>query len=187
MKAVGNARFNGSDMDTPANAEKYASLHAIDTAWRTHEAIRDWTGKAEAKASFALLIESAMVTGTITLSMDSRLFSALTGASLTFYRLGVAFLAIAISTAIFAVVPQIRRRPAKEACRNNWIFFGHLRFWENPEDLVSAWKYREVLPVLARQAIFMSRVTWRKHRLLQASLVAAMLSGVALVVAGSIA
>jgi hypothetical protein len=174
-------------MDAPTNAEKYANLHAIDTAWRTHEAIRDWTGKAEAKASFALLIESAMVTGTITLSMNHRLFSALSGASLTFYVLGIAFLAIAISTAIFAVVPQIRRRPAKKTYRDNWVFFGHLRFWENPEDLVSAWKYRDVLPVLARQAIFMSRVAWRKHRLLQASLIAATLSAVALVVAGSIA
>lgn len=174
-------------MDAPANAEKYANLHAIDTAWRTHEAIRDWTGKAEAKASFALLIESAMVTGTIALSMDRRLFSALSGASLTFYILGIVFLAFAISTAIFAVVPQIRRRPAKETYHDNWVFFGHLQFWKNPEDLVSAWKYRDVLPVLARQAIFMSRVAWRKHRLLQASLIAATLSAVAFVVAGSIA
>lgn len=46
--------------------------HALDTAWRIHGALVDWTGKVDSKASFTVGVESAALAGVITLSASSR-------------------------------------------------------------------------------------------------------------------
>jgi hypothetical protein len=158
---------------------------APDIGWRIHDALRDWTGKVDAKASFALTIESAVLAATVALSGKDGRLSALHHDSLLTYRIGIALLGIAALAAVAAVIPQIRSGPTEREWRNNFIFFGHLRHWQ-PDHLAEAWASSEVLPVLARQAVVMSKIAWRKHRELQLSLSAAVLGTAALVTAAAI-
>jgi len=71
-------------------------------------------------------------------------------------------------------MPQIRRRRTKTEWRDDFIFFGHLRHWKD-DDLAAAWASHDPAPVLARQAVAMSKIAWRKHGLLQLSLTTAVL------------
>ncbi|MFJ8669757.1 hypothetical protein [Streptomyces sp. NPDC093600] len=50
-----------------------------ETAWRIHAALGEWTARVDAKASFALTLESAALAGIAALSDKNRLFSNLTG------------------------------------------------------------------------------------------------------------
>lgn len=148
--------------------------HALDTAWRTHDALRDWTGKVDAKASFALTIESAVLGAIVALSAKSGRLSTLHGGHLLAFRVGVGMLGLAVLAAVGAVIPQIRRGATKSEWSRHFIFFGHVRHW-SADDLVVAWRDQQLLPVLAHQAVAMSKIAWRKHRLLQFSLASAVL------------
>lgn len=142
----------------------------LDTAWRIHAALMDWTGKVDGKAAFALSIESAAIGAVIALSAPSRPLAQIKGGwSLSVYWVGVAGLAIGVAMAVLAVVPRIRGRPTSKDWRANFIYFGHLRHWP-PDDLVRALRDDDVLPVLARQHIAMSRIAWQKHRMVQVSM-----------------
>src|SRR3712207_62647 len=110
----------------------------VDTAWRIHGAIADWTGKVDTKASFVLTIESALL-----------------------------------------VKPRVRRRDMADEWRDNFVFFGHRQSWR-PEDLEAALAERSVLPVLTRQLVNMSKIAWRKHLLVEVSMLCAVV-GTALV------
>lgn len=50
-----------------------------ETAWRIHAAIGEWTARVDAKASFALTLESAALAGIVALSDDGHLFGDLHG------------------------------------------------------------------------------------------------------------
>ena len=64
-----------------ALVEKNKKKHeeATETAWRIHGALGEWTGKVDAKASFAFALESAGIATGIALSDESKLFSKLEG------------------------------------------------------------------------------------------------------------
>lgn len=142
----------------------------IDTAWRIHGAITDWTGKVDAKASFALAIESAILAGVITLSADDHLLADLSGwKELWTYRLGVALLVAAVLAVMSVVLPRLRGRRTKSEWRSNFIYFGHLRHWP-PDQLTDALQDEPLLPALSHQLVKMSEIAWRKHRALQVSL-----------------
>ncbi|MFD6548016.1 hypothetical protein, partial [Bacillus cereus] len=72
------------------------SADPIETAWKIHAALVDWTGKVDTKASFALTIESALLGGVVALSGDGRVFHDLAGASVVWYVLGVFTLALSV-------------------------------------------------------------------------------------------
>lgn len=145
----------------------------VDTAWRIHSAIIDWTGKVDSKASFALAIESAVMAGVIGLTGDDRQLSHLKTwwAQSTFW-LGVVTLAAALVLVAWVVRPRLRKRHLPTEAKDNYIFFGHVRLW-NEDDLEQALKDRDVLPVLTRQLINSSELCWQKHRLLQLSMMLA--------------
>lgn len=164
--------------DEPPSVVDRAAV--LDTAWRTHDALRDWTGKVDAKASFALTIESAVLGATVALSGRSGRLGGLHGQGLLAYRVGLLLLAVAALAAVSAVIPQVRRSSTKTESRDSFIFFGHLRHW-NADELAGAWASRDPTPVLARQAVVMSKIAWGKHRRLQLSLTAAVLGTASLV------
>src|SRR5215471_18153437 len=120
-------------------------LTSADTAWRVHGALLDWTGKVDAKASFALTIESAVVGGIVALSASGRQLSSIHGFwHVLPFSLGVAALGAAILLAVVAVIPRIRPRPAALRWRDNFIYVGHPRPWD-PEQLAGA--MRDVDPL----------------------------------------
>lgn len=155
---------------------------ALDAAWKIHAAQIDWTGKVDTKASFAFGIESAALGLTVALSAQGRTYSALVGCfEHVAYWGGLAALLIGAACALLVVMPRLRSLDitTKEA-RNNYIYFGHLRHW-GADDLVERLQGDTLLDVVARQCVTMAKIAWRKHRLVQASMVAGA-AGIALLV-----
>lgn len=157
---------------------------SLETAWKVHGAIVDWTGKVDAKASFAFAIESAGVATTVALSGDKRMFSVLEGPwQNVLYNGGILSLLIAAAFAVWVVIPRLRMRHVRREYPDNFIYFGHLKYW-NPEDLPDAIGGKDLLPVLARQMVKMSQIAWRKHVSVKISMWLAITGGVSLVVCG---
>ncbi|WP_326945446.1 DUF5706 domain-containing protein [Amycolatopsis sp. NBC_01307] len=153
----------------------------IETAWKIHAAVVDWTGKVDAKASFCVAVESAAVAGIISISADGRGLSRLIGLAEIFRDLGFAFLAIAILSAITVVTPRIRRAKVREEAGRNFIYFGHLKEWD-AVDLASGLRDLDLLPMLTRQIVTMSKIAWQKHRRVQLSMVLAVVGATCVVV-----
>lgn len=158
---------------------------SLDTAWRIHGALVDWTGKVDAKASFAFTIESAGVATTVALSGDKRVFSTLEGPwQNVLYYGGIVALLIAAAFSVWVVIPRLRMRHVKKEYPNNFIYFGHLQYWE-PEDLPGAIAKRDLLPVLTHQMVKMSEIAWRKHVAVKISMWLAIIGAVTLVACGA--
>ncbi|TJZ41976.1 hypothetical protein FCH28_36005 [Streptomyces piniterrae] len=156
------------------NGQPEPRRDAADTAWRIHTALMDWTGKVDTKASFALSLESAAVTALAAFSGDvvDASFGRGRWAVVALYWTGVGLLMAAIVMAVVVVMPRLDGAAAKADPRAGFVYFGHLRHWA-PAQLTEALRGQDPVPVLCRQVIDMSRISWRKHRLVQMSLVAA--------------
>jgi hypothetical protein len=97
---------------------------AIDTAWRIHAALVDWTGKVDTKASFTLTIESAVIGAIIVLSgAEHRLY----GLQVALYWVGVCALGCAVLAAASVVVPRVRRSAVANEAAVNYIYFDPLK------------------------------------------------------------
>lgn len=141
----------------------------IDTGWKIHAALVDWTGKVDTKASFALTIEAALLAGVVTLSGDERVFSNLSGWAVVWYVLGIFLLIAAVLCAAWVVRPRLRKAEVKAESADNFIYFGHLRHL-TPEDVQGRLENADLLPVLSKQLVEMSKIAWLKHRLVQLSM-----------------
>ena len=64
---------------------------------------------------------------------------------------------------------------------NNFIYFGHLKFWD-PTKLPASIKQKDLLPVLTQQIVRMSEIAWKKHVAVKISMWIALVGGAALVV-----
>jgi len=156
----------------------------VDTGWRIHAALADWTGKVDAKASFALTLESAVLAGVVSLSTEGRALSDLEGVASVLYWAGIALLVLSVAFAGWVVRPRLRTsRLKREAQQGSFIYFGHLSHheWFDVENLL---REQDLLPVLSKQLVAMSRIAWLKHRLVQLSLTFAP-SGVVLLAAAA--
>jgi hypothetical protein len=94
---------------------------------------------------------------------------------------GVFLLVCAIVLAGAAVFPQLNRREARRHWRRNYVYFGHLRRWD-PAELVSALEHgvgRRNREVLSTQLVALSKIVWRKHSFLQASMALVALGNIA--------
>ncbi|MEU1512943.1 Pycsar system effector family protein [Streptomyces sp. NPDC005811] len=142
----------------------------------------------DAKASFALTLESAALAGIVALSDEGRLFGSLYGwgARALLWTGSVLILAGAV-LAILVVTPRLRSRSALEhEAPQSFIYFGHLQFWK-PEDLETALQRQDMLPMLSRQLINTSKIAWRKHRFVQVSFLLAAIGGAFVFFAGLVA
>ena len=89
----------------------------LDTAWRIHASVADWTGKVDTKASFALTLESAILAGVIAAATDGKaLGDGSDPAAFLLYWIGVGLLLIAAFTCLSVVMPQLRGRAILGAC-----------------------------------------------------------------------
>lgn len=144
----------------------------VETAWRMHATLIDWTGRVDNKASFALAIESAVLLAVVGLAGEGRRLSAVDGWAAVWLWCGVLLLVGSVLSAAAAVRPALTARGATPDGPRDFIYFGHLKHWD-PGALEEALREREILPILARQCVAMAQITWLKHRLLQTSLWAA--------------
>jgi hypothetical protein len=174
MTTSGQGDVSRSDARTEAEA--------IDFAWKIHSALTDWTGKVDAKASFALAVESAGIAASISLTAKDRTFGNLqTAWQIASLWTAICLLLTAAVLAVVVVTPRLRRGQLDVEVATNFIYFGHLRHWHG-EDLRRALMHRPLLPVLTTQLINMSKIAWRKHRLAQASLTLAAIAAAVLLV-----
>ncbi|MBZ6139919.1 Pycsar system effector family protein [Streptomyces olivaceus] len=142
-----------------------------ETAWRIHAALADWTGKVDAKAAFALTLESGALALTAVLRSSSGTRSGGSPPGQSFPVLATAAMVLLTAAAlmsVLAVVPRLRDRWVPSSGQD-FIYFGHLRGLA-PETLAQALRSTDPLPALSRQLVVMSEIAWRKHRYTQVSL-----------------
>lgn len=140
---------------------------ATETAWRIHGALGEWTARVDAKASFALTLQTAALAGILALSSDGHRLDDLHGwMPLTLLWSGTVLVMAGAVFAMLVVVPRLRAAHIRDEAPDNFIYFGHLMH-RAPEELTTALQQHSPLPVLSRQLIAMSRITWAKHRHVQ--------------------
>lgn len=144
--------------------------NSTDTAWKLHAAQVDWTGKVDSKASFALALESAALVATLSLTVPGRPFASLQH----WYEVGVIGLGVLLVLAggllaTLVVIPRLRSSELEDEYERNFIYFGHLRYWD-AEALAARLAEGDLDAVLCRQITTMARISWYKHRLVQWSM-----------------
>lgn len=158
----------------------------VEFAWHAHSAITDWTAKVDSKASIVLSLGGAVLGFFVTLSASHRALAGLLGWRLLVERAGFLAVALSVFGAALVVAPRLNRRQSKQAWKQNFLYFGHLRHWK-PEELK---KRLEVLDgdqelnLLSQQLVATSKIAWFKHSLVQLS-IWALVAGVIMVVLAS--
>ena len=136
------------------------------SAWRIHAQLVDWTGRVDKKAQFAWSIESAILSIAIAIyGLGGRILE-FEPVEFVFFWSGGTLTLLGLLLATFAVVPQLRAVNSRAEWRNGVVYFGHLRFW-NPDDLTYRLRHVDIIPILARQVVVMSKIAWRKYRYIQ--------------------
>jgi hypothetical protein len=165
--------------------EAMSAQEPRETAWRIHAAVGEWTARVDAKASFALTLESAALAGIVALSDNGHRFSHLHGYGVrgTLWAGALLILTGAV-LAIFVVAPRLRSvKKLESEAPQNFIYFGHLQFWD-PAALAQKLEQEDTLPILSNQLVNMSKIAWRKHRFVQLSFLLAAIGGVLVFIAG---
>lgn len=143
---------------------------AAAAAWKIHDTLVTWTGQVDTKASFALAIESAAMVGILSLAGDGHRLAGAEGAAMVLLWIGVALLAGALVAVGYVVRPRVREGSLPNEAPDNYIFFGHLQYWD-PTDLAeSLTGSDDLLRVLSRQLVTMSKIAWSKHYWLKVSM-----------------
>ena len=152
------------------------SERPLDNAWRIHTQLSDWTGRVDLKARFALSFAAAILAVLLAIYGDgTRLFGSkdhLTDFShleFSCFVFGVALLLSAILVSTLAINPTLRARESKKESKTDLIYFGHIRHWD-PDILAVELREADILPMLARQHVNVSKMLWSKHRYIQWSL-----------------
>jgi len=142
---------------------------AIASGWKIHDALTDWTGKVDSKASFMSAIEVAVIAGVLSLTGKSRILGQLRGFALVAFWIGLVALLIGLVLVVVVVLPRLRTRSMANETKNNFIYFGHLKDW-TPERLQGSLRTEPLLPILTRQLVAMASIAWIKHKQLQWSI-----------------
>ncbi|MGW0792132.1 Pycsar system effector family protein [Streptomyces sp. NPDC002911] len=154
-------------------SEEESQARAVKTAWQIHAALQESTRTVDAKASFALAMESAALAGIAALSGTGRSLGRVTGFAEFALWAGVVLIGLSAILAVLVVLPRHNgqgRSPDPGA--DEFLFYGHLRHWA-PDDLAQRLAGTDALPSLSSQLVVMSAIAWTKHRRVQQSLLLA--------------
>lgn len=167
-------------LDRPRAQTEVQNKDALDTAWKIHAALVDWTGKVDAKASFSFTLQSAGLGVVVALSADGRMFGALEGPwQNVAYAAACISLILGAGFSMLVVIPRLRMFHVKKEWQENFIYFGHVKFWK-AEDLREKIRDADMLTVVSNQMIRMSAIAWRKHILVKISMSLASIGGLSL-------
>ena len=156
---------------------------AIDFAWRAHNAQEAWTARVDTKASILLALEGGSLFAILSANNQAGALRSLDGLPQVLEIIGatVVFLSVfASAAAVFPMLGSVSQH--KRDHINNAVYFGHVRHW-HADDLgryLMARDSVDSIATLSTQLVAMSKRNWAKHRLVQASLLLAVL-GVSLV------
>lgn len=167
--------------------KQHDNAQPIDFAWHAHAAQEAWTAKVDGKAAILLALEVGLIAAVISGLAPDGALTALSAVGAVTVRIGALLIAVAAVLAAIAVFPQLGS-PVGHAreYRSNLIYFGHLRHWPDGPHLTDGLRSLtddDILSQLAQQLRQMSRRNWRKHRFLQASILAALPGTLAVVIA----
>jgi hypothetical protein len=145
------------------------SRDPIEFGWQVHAVQEAWTARADVKASVLLAFQA----GAFVFGYSAReLVLPLERAWLGIGAVAIGMLLLAVTASAVAVVPVLGSpwRHRRERPRHI-VYFGHLRLWRAPDLATKLTRVtvREQADMLALQLVALSRLNWRKHRLLQAS------------------
>jgi hypothetical protein len=166
------------------------STGAASFAWQVHQAQEALTSKVDTKGSILLALEGGALFAALSASGKDGALAGLAGWRHAAEIGGLSALILAMVAAGVAVFPMlggVRRHQAQH--QTHVIYFGHLRHWEAADlhrrlrDL----RPEEQLELLADQLVQMGKRNWAKYRLIQASLVLALLGVLALSAAAFLA
>jgi Family of unknown function (DUF5706) len=158
---------------------------AIELAWRVHGAQEAWTAKVDTKASILFALEGGSLFVILTANSQTGAFHTFGGWPLVLEIIGVAVLFLGTlfsGAAVFPMLGKVSRHRSDH--HRHYIYFGHLRHWHH-QDLQRKLTLRggsDEVAMLSLQLIAMSKRNWRKHRLVQVSVLLALL-GVTLICA----
>lgn len=177
MPRVSHQRYDHGD-------ESASSLE-LDFAWRTHDAIQDVIYYVDQKASYVLIVATAV--GGLAASEVFSAGGALHGASglrlWTIRAMGLLF-TLAVVLALSVVLPQLRRGKTAREAQHGLVYFGHLRH-RAPEDIARAFSRLDTgaaSDLLAAELHAISKIAWSKHVRLQGAVIALVAATFCLVV-----
>ncbi len=152
---------------------------AMDAAWRVHDIAADALVRVDAKAGFAATVETAATAAVLTLAAAGAARRAVAVVPLV---TGGVLLAAGVVLSVLVVLQVLRSARLPEGAPRNFLYFGALAAMEPvglTDVLVKALlSDRDVVEVVREQAVTLSRLADRKHRLLRWSLLAAVAGGV---------
>lgn len=154
-------------------SQEESRAQAVKTAWQIHAALHESTRTVDAKASFALAMESAALAGIAALSGSGRSLGHVTGFGELVLWSGTALIGISAILAVLVVVPRHNGQGrSPDPGEDEFLFYGHLRHWA-PDDLAQRLSRADALPTLSHQLVVMSAIAWTKHKRVQQSLLLA--------------
>ncbi|MEV5340313.1 Pycsar system effector family protein [Streptomyces sp. NPDC052676] len=159
---------------------------AAKNAWQLQSTLAELTRTADAKASFALAIESAALASLALLANSRRGPGTVSGAlPETALWTGLALLGLSAVLAVLAVLPRHGRHGGRRPTRpEDFVFYGHIRHL-TPAELTDHLTRHDPLPALARQLVTVSRILWIKQQLVRASLLTALGGGALIALAAA--
>ncbi|MEU7056802.1 Pycsar system effector family protein [Streptomyces sp. NPDC046197] len=157
-----------------SEGEPVTHEEATRHAWQVHAVLTEWTRTADAKASFALALESAVLGGVAALWSSGHRFGNPSGPlPRTLLWTGLVLLGLSALLAVLAVLPRHEGEGrVRSPHPDDFVFYGHIRHC-GPEELADRLSRHRPLPALARQLVVMSRILWVKQRLVRQSLLTA--------------
>jgi hypothetical protein len=182
-------RWWSQDVQRP-DAQPSNSTGAASFAWQVHQAQEALTSKVDTKGSILLALEGGALFAALSASGKDGALAQLDGwrhaaeiAGLTALILSM----VAASVAVFPMLGSVRRQHAQH--RTHVVYFGHLRHWEaaDLQRRLRELRPEEQLESLADQLVQMGKLNWAKYRLIQASLVLALLGVLAVSAAAFLA
>jgi hypothetical protein len=147
----------------------------VDFAWRVHSAQEAWTAKVDGKASILLALEGGLLVAHLAAHTSDGPLGSLRGWRNAAQGASAVLLILAILAAAGAVFPMLgRTKTLREASTTRTIYFGHVRHLSGTQLArhLAAQSTHATLAQLSEQLITMSNLNWRKHRLVQASVLA---------------
>lgn len=135
---------------------------ALESAWQIHSAQAAWIAHADAKATFSLAIQSAIIAGVVALIAANKLISNLLNWWTLGFGTGLLLLASGVIIAARVVAPVLRGVGLEDEAQVDHIYFGHVRL-VSAKDLETRLSQGDLLGVVARQIVRMADIAWKKH------------------------
>ncbi len=146
---------------------------ALEFAWRVHDGAAGAIERVGAKAGFAATVEAAAAAALLAFAGSG---PAVTSPAAVLLAAGAALLGAALVLAGAVVLPVLRSRRATRLDAN-FLYFGALRH-SSPRCLAVRMYREDAVRLVCEQAVTLAGLAYRKHRLLQLSLLAALTAGV---------